>query len=234
MRVGCVLSLIISAWLAAPALARTICGPAMLSSNDIKEETADYTIEAEYPVLCQPKASQTVRDEVTRQLATFKANFTGRDLRDTLHKHAMLTEYEVWQAGQGRYVSVKLQVTIFMGWAHPNHWPVTWVFDMIDGHALTLSDVFCDVDAALAKIAPTVRTLLRESLGEMGFPYMLNPGTAPERDNYRYFIFTEKGITFIFPHYSVAPYVAGQQVVTIPWERLQSTLTKDLEEALLR
>ncbi len=232
MRLSLLIFLVMSAWLAMPVFAQTVCAPAVLSSIEIKEETAGYSIELEYPVLCSPAASRVVRDYVTRSLGDFKADFPEHDLREYPHKHQMITQYSMWRAGSGRYASVKLQVMVYTGGAHPNHWPVTWVFDMTDGHVVTLSDVFTDEVAALATITPMVREVLQQSLGEMAVPSMLEPGTTPQAENYADFILNTEGIAFFFAPYQVAPYAAGQQVVTIPWERVADLLTPAMKSAV--
>lgn len=234
MRLGCVLSLFLSICLVAPALAQSVCAPIVLSSINIREETAGYVIGMEYPVLCQPEARHIIRDEMTKTLGEFKADFPEHDLTAYPRKHEMLSEYEVWKAGHGRYASVKIQVMVYTGGAHPIHWPMTWVFDMTDGRVLGLEDIFNDVGAALGRIAPMVRDVLKAKLGEMAFPDMLDPGTAPTEENYRFFIITEEGVAFFFSHYQVAPYVAGQQVVTIPWEQLDGVLTPTMLKRVVR
>lgn len=231
MRLGFMFSIIVSVWLAVPAFAQTVCAPVVLSSIDIQEETAGYSVDVEYPVLCQPEARRVIRDEVNRSMNAFKHEFPEHDLSEYPHKHELITDYAVWKAGQGRYASVKLQVMVYTGGAHPNHWPVTWVFDMTDGMVLCLPDVFVDVDAALGRIAPLVRGVLRDKLGQMAFPDMLDPGTAPESVNYQAFIFTEEGVAFFFAPYQVAPYAAGQQVVTIPWAQVNDLLVPGVRDA---
>ncbi len=232
MRLSLLSFLLLIVSIATPAFAQSVCAPAVLSSLDIKEETAGYSIDMKYPVLCSPTPRHVIRDYVTSALGEFKADFPEHDLSDYPHKHEMLTEYAVWQAEAGRYTSVKLQVMVYTGGAHPNHWPVTWVFDMTTGAVLTLDDLFEDVDMALAAVSSMVRATLTQLLGEMVVPSMLEPGIAPSSDNYASFILNEEGIAFFFPPYQVAPYAAGQQVVTIPWERVEGLLNPAIKRSL--
>lgn len=210
----------------------TICAPALLNEISIKEQTAGYSIGIKYPVLCSSEATRTVRDHVTRSLSEFKADFPEHDLSDYPHKHEMITEYSIWEAGSGRYASVKLQVMVFTGGAHPNHWPVTWVFDLTNGAALTLDDIFIDVQNSLKAIAPMMRKTLYQSLGDMANPDMLDDGTRPVMPNYDGFIINNEGIAFFFAPYQVAPYAAGQQVVTIPWGNITFLIQPELLKAI--
>jgi hypothetical protein len=208
------------------------CSPAMMSSIRIAEETAGYDIDIEYPVLCSPEATQAIRDHVTRSLSDFKMEFPEHDLSDYPHKHQMITEYAIWLAGHGRLASVKLQEMVYTGGAHPNNWPVTWVFDLTDGHMLTLSDIFVDRQDALIKIAEMVRDMLGKTLGDMHVESMLQDGSTPTTTNYADFILNDEGVAFFFAPYQVAPYASGQQVVTIPYERLDKHLTPEIKTIL--
>lgn len=233
MRLG-LLILFLSTWLAAPVWAQSVsvCAPPVVSSIHIAENTAGYSIDMEYPVLCQPVATRTVRDYVTSMLGEFKAEFPEHDLSEYPRKHEMMSEFAVWGAGQKRFASVKLQVMVYTGGAHPNHWPVTWVFDMKNGRVVKLRDIFADEHVALEAIVPMVREVLTQSLGEMAMPSMMESGIAPQDGNYDDFILNQEGIAFFFAPYQVAAYAAGQQVVTIPWELVHKYLSEEMKEAL--
>lgn len=216
-----------------PVPERTVCAPIVYDAIQINEETAGYSISIEYPVLCDPDASRTIRDHVTRLLSDFKKDFPGNDLRDYPVKHDMHITYAVWPAARERLASVKLGVSVFTGGAHPNHWPVTWIFDMADGETLGLDDVFINRKDALIEIAPMVRKVLIASLGDMYAADMLADGTTPVAGNYDDFILNDEGVVFFFAPYQVAPYAAGEQVVTIPYARLAKFMKPEFK-AMLR
>jgi len=209
-----------------------ICTPIFLDDIQIEEETAGYIIGINYPVLCSADATRTIRDHVTRSLSDFKKDFPEHDLRDYPVKHEMIVEHAIWPAGNGRLASVKLQVMVYTGGAHPNHWPVTWVFDMTDGEALDLDDIFINEQDALIEIAPMVREVLIAKLGQMYLPDMLDDGTTPVVSNYDDFILNDEGIVFYFAPYQVAPYAAGQQMVTIPYGDVKELLTAEIKEII--
>lgn len=140
----------------------------------------------------------------------------------------MLSQYTTWTCGHTRLASVKLQTMVYTGGAHPNHWLNTWVFDLTDGQILTLEDIFPDTQAALEHIAEAVRPKLKQKIDDMYVQSMFDDGTAPTRDNYRYFILSENGITFFFPPYQIAPYAAGQQTATLPFPSFTQYLSPTL------
>lgn len=210
--------------LASPATAQMYCIPPVLGGVAIAEETTGFSVNVKYPVLCSAEASRAIRDHVTDFLSKFKLQFPEHDLKDYPHKHQIMTDYSIWTAADGRFASVKLDVMVFTGGAHPNSWPDTMVFDLTDGHRIGLDEVFTDPRRALAELAPVVRDALALTLGSMLQPDMLVSGTFPEPLNYEDFILNDEGIAFFFAPYQVAPYAAGEQVVTIPWSHLAPLL----------
>jgi len=235
MRIGTALLIGFLLIICAPltvAASSTICAPPVLTNIQISEETAGYNIDIQYPVLCAPAASKTIRDYVTRSLSEFKMDFPEHDLTDYRHKHQMMTEYDAWTTEGGRLISVKIQEMVYTGGAHPNNWPVTWVFDMTDGHVLTLDDIFISKRDALIEVAEIVLSVLIESLGEMYVSDMLDSGTIPVEKNYEDFILNKEGVVFFFAPYQVAPYASGQQIVTIPYDRLDKLLTPEIKAIL--
>lgn len=210
----------------------TRCAPIVLGSIKIKENTAGYDIDVEYPVLCSPEATRTIRDFSTRELSDFKMDFPEHDLSEYPRRHEMITGYSAWPAAQGRYASIVIQIMVYTGGAHPNNWPVTWVFDLTDGQPLTLTDIFEDTASVLTTIAPMVRKVVQTELGEMYIEDMAESGTIPTKENYEDFIINDEGIVFFFAPYQVAPYAAGQQVVTIPWSQVDSFLKPIFRESL--
>ena len=209
-----------------------ICSPAVLGDVHVREETAGFTIDLDYPVLCRADVTRTLRDHVCTALADFKLEFPEHDRSEFRHKYEMFVRYETWTAARGRLVSVRLHTMVYTGGAHPNNWPETWVFDMATGQRLGLEDVFADPVQALTDIAPLVRADLRRTLGRMALDDMLAPGTTPTAKNYEDFVLTDQGITFLFAPYQVAPYAAGEQAVALPYKKLAPLLSTKFRKIL--
>ena len=121
---------------------------------------------------------------------------------------------------------------VFTGGAHPNYWPVTWVFDMTDGHVLDPGDIFLNEQDALIEVARIARQELKKTLGDMSLQDMVDDGTTPVAINFKDFILDKDAMILFFAPYQVAPYAAGQQTVTIPYDRLVSHLTPEIQAIL--
>jgi len=216
-----------------PALlaAGSKCTPLVLSKIHVAEETAGFIVNIHYPVLCADRANHTIRNWVGHRLFDFKKFDPDHDLSDFPHKYEMVMNYSVWPAASGRLASVKLDVEVYTGGAHPNHWPMTWIFDMSDGDTLTLEELFTDVDTTLPTLSAICRAVLSRKYGS-DIRDMIFPGTEPLEENFSRFILNDEGVAFIFPHYQVAPYAFGEQVVTIPYAHITKYFTPEVNQML--
>nr|WP_321258168.1 DUF3298 domain-containing protein [uncultured Pseudodesulfovibrio sp.] len=216
-----------------PALlmAGTKCTPLVLSEIHVEEETAGFIVDTRYPVLCAKTANRTLRDWVGHRLFDFKKFDPDHDLSEFPHKYEMTMNYSVWPAASERFASVKLDVDVYSGGAHPNHWPMTWVFDMTNGTTITLEELFTDMDTALPAVSSMCRAVLLRTLGPE-LKDMIFSGTKPLEENFSRYILNDQGIIFIFPHYQVAPYSSGEQVVTIPYAHITEYFTSTTNQKL--
>ncbi|MBG0790815.1 MAG: DUF3298 domain-containing protein [Desulfovibrionaceae bacterium] len=214
------------------AAAGSPCGPAVLSAATVRENTPGFSVDAQYPVLCAPKARRMVRDRVSSEIASFKMADPEHDLSFFPHQYALDIRYAAWVAADGRLASVKLNVSAYTGGAHPNHWPVTWVFDLEQDRPIPLSGLFADTATALPEVAAMVREPLRRSLGDMFVPEMMEYGLQPTEENFSRFVLTGEGAAFFFAPYQVGPYAAGEQVVTVPYADLAPLLAPAARELL--
>ncbi|EGB14326.1 hypothetical protein DND132_1113 [Pseudodesulfovibrio mercurii] len=231
-RIPTLLTVLILLLGASPLRAAPFCDPPVLTAVAIEERTPGFTVDAEYPVLCRAEPSRVIRDFVSNTIFDFKKVDPGHDLSVFPHPYELLTRYAVWPTAEGRFVSVKLHVMAYTGGAHPNNWPMTWVFDMADGGEITLNRLFPDREAALDRVSALCRKVLSASLGGMLVPDMLDAGVRPVEDNFKRFILTGEGVAFFFAPYQVAPYAAGEQVVTIPFDHLGGLIAPNIAAAV--
>lgn len=117
-------------------------------------------------------------------------------------------------------VSIRFQVYYCSrGAAHPSHSTDVINFQPAAGVQLWLSDVFQRPEAALA-------VLRSDCAAQLGLtpddPFY--EGLDPDHANYRCFNITRDGLLFTFREYQVAPYVAGEPSLTIPWQSLVDLL----------
>ena len=116
----------------------------------------------------------------------------------------------------GEIVSVRLAVSFYSaGAAHPGWSSVTWTADLAGGRMLALADLFAPGSNYLQTLAGVCMPEIaaRDSA-------FWPEGAGPAEENYRSWNLTPGGLLITFDPYQVAPYAAGPQEVTIPYERL--------------
>lgn len=121
--------------------------------------------------------------------------------------------------------SVLVDGYIYTGGAHGLSYQYAYTFDTENETVLTLDDVFTDVDAGLAAVAPLASIQITSNLGSFADSEWISDGTASDNpDNYASWSLTDRGISFYFGPYHVAPYAAGPQHVAIPFTELTNVL----------
>ena len=118
------------------------------------------------------------------------------------------------------YISVVLRESEYTGGAHPDTNIVTYNYDVKDKKELSLTDFMSlqnASNAAQAQLAPRLAAAANETTLDANTQQMLTEGTDPTvPDNFSNFTFTSDSVTIYFGQYQVAPYVFGEQDVTIP------------------
>lgn len=122
-------------------------------------------------------------------------------------------------------LSVIISEYMYTGGAHGISFQYAFTFDTEAETVLTLDDIFTDVDAGLAVVAPLAVTQINETLGEFADSDWIADGTSPDNpENYGVWYLSTDGINFYFGSYQVAPYAAGPQTVVIPWTDVADVL----------
>ncbi|MDB4983932.1 MAG: secreted deoxyriboendonuclease [Patescibacteria group bacterium] len=118
------------------------------------------------------------------------------------------------------YISVAVREEGFTGGAHGFHNVFTYNYDVKNKKEIAITDL-----TTLDNAASRSRAILSKKLAEAAnvpkldqdSATMMEDGTDPTvLENFQQFTFTQASITFYFGEYQVAPYVFGEQDVTIP------------------
>ncbi|GAB4399983.1 MAG: hypothetical protein OHK003_25100 [Anaerolineales bacterium] len=106
------------------------------------------------------------------------------------------------------------------GAAHPGHYSISVNYDLANGHAVTLDELFLPGSDYLTTLSEICKNdiLTRNP----GFESFIS-GADPLPENYTRWNLSDEGFLVItFDEYQVAPYAAGAQTVNIPISQLQS------------
>ena len=196
----------------------------------ITEEKEFYTIDVTYP--------ETSFGTVTADLKTFATDTITQWKQQTNIENLTPEEIEMFGLGDGRThglwisyqetvsahaVSYLVAVSTYEGGAHPNTGYISFVYDQL-GKKIELADLFKSGIPYLKRLSEFARVEL--ATREFAAADMIAAGTEPTTENFSTFAIEDIGLTLVFSPYQVAPYAAGEQLVTIPWDQLSDLLNQ--------
>lgn len=184
------------------------------------EINVDYPLE--YAEL--PFAMERLDSVIDTEIQSFMMMFVEADIVPSWSGWGLSMVYSEVRYSETIF-TVIFDEYLYTGGAHGT--PITYAmtFDTEAETELTLDDVFTDVDAGLALVAPFAVAQVNELLGEYADSDWIATGTAPDdENNYATWALSEEGIIFYFGAYQVAPYAAGTQMVIIPFTDLLDVL----------
>lgn len=204
-----------------------------------------YTMELKLPEL--PPAAAELRDTidryVDRQKRDFLSSLESPAARARAHELPWDLNLDIAVASRtDRFINVQVDGSAFTGGAHPTPIVDSFTFDLEKRQVVGIDDLFADPQAAETAFATEARRQLLTALDDQDEPLasdseQIDDGTAPGKDRYRVFSLLTgpdnkvHGLTFIFPPYQVASYVAGPQAVDVPSEAFTAYLKPEYREA---
>ncbi len=201
-------------------------------SFSLEDKTDTYTI-----AITIPKTGNEALDVSLQKYAEFlKAEFSEMygpgqftpEEYDLLgfsdgRRYELTVNGEAWE--HGPISGVVLDRYTFTGGAHGATDFIPFAYDA-DGTPIGLDALFVPGSHYLERIAEYIGPVLKEKL-EQDDAYlenMFSVGVKPDPGNYMVFMVGDEGITFVFQEYQVAPYAAGSQRVTVPFDDLADIL----------
>lgn len=110
------------------------------------------------------------------------------------------------------------------GMAHGYHYHRVLNYDLDEGEAFELADLFLPDTNYLQRLSDYSRKVLQRKLTDKS---MIAAGTEPTPENFRNWNLKPMGLVITFEEYQVAPYVFGSQTVIIPYSQLQDIIDPD-------
>jgi hypothetical protein len=211
-------------------------------SKSIKESNKKlvYEIKAVYPQLSGgnnpnfEKFNQVVRTSVTRKVGTFKKEMAPEPEEEPRPENSMGSDLDVSykiELAKDDLISVVFSVSsYYQGAAHPSSYSETVNYDLKNGRALKLSDLFKS-DAKYLNAISTycIADLKKQSKEKDGMldDSSINSGAGPSAKNYQSWVITKRGLGINFDAYQVGPYAAGPQYVLVPYSSIKDLINPD-------
>lgn len=120
------------------------------------------------------------------------------------------------------YISTIFYTEIFLGGAHPNHYINTIVYDKVNNTIIDIDYLINNDIVKLNELSSLSREYLSHNkvFDNTDIKDMLFKGTTSDKNNFKRFIFTDKGIIIFFERYQIAPYYFGEYNILIPYEKV--------------
>ena len=223
---------------------------AEIVARQIKENNKKlkYEVYAEYPQLTGSvdpnfeKFNQTVRSLMIKKVSDFKKEMApsedepSPDSANTPADEAMGSDINIgYQIALAKddLISIEFTVSSYSaGAAHPNSYSEVVSFDLKNGKALKLAELFQPGSKYLQTIsAYCMQALKKQAQGQGDYAMMdedwIKKGAGPDLSNYENWTITKKGLRITFDPYQVAAYAAGPQQVSVSYSALKEIIKTD-------
>ena len=189
-----------------------------------------YSITAQTPQLTgsdDPRVlvfNQQLSNLITKEVDTYRQSF--QELPVTPNSNGSFLEATYTIVSQiGDLWSFKFDFSFYADTAaHPGLNSVTLNYDLGQGQALILDDLFLPNSNYLEKIAEYCMNELRKQPYSESFS---QEGAQPTRENYRNWNIEPDGLLITFDAYQVAPGAAGPQKIVVPYSELTSVINPE-------
>jgi len=186
-----------------------------------------YTIKAQIPQLTgsgDPRVlafNQLVNNRLTNEINIWRQSFRQLPITSVSYGSSLELRYALISQ-IGDLWSFKFDFWFYSdGAAHPGLNSITMTYDLGQGRELALGDLFLPNVNYLEVISNYCVNELRKRPYSDSF--FLN-GADPTPENYRNWNIAPDGLLITFDEYQVAPYAAGPQQVTVPYNELTSVI----------
>jgi hypothetical protein len=183
------------------------------TTKSITDEGEDYSIDVQYPVTADAAVNEKLSGLVDAEMRSFRSQ-AANGSPSTAWKNTLVIRFEVPDAPDGLF-SIVFHSYIYTGGAHGMTHVITRNYETPGGRQLTLDDLFRPKSDYLPVLSDIAVSELRSKLGESADTDWIKRGTAPDHANFERFTLTRDAVVFHFEAYTVAPYAAGIQTVTV-------------------
>ena len=187
----------------------------------------DYTMKVTTPVMngsTDPHVvafNQAVSQLVQKQEAGFKKSLLEVTPSPASPGSTFDLKYTL-VSQSAHIVSLQLKMDQYMaGAAHPLQTSLSFSYDLAKGQEISLDQLFVPGANYLQAISDYCKTTLSKT--DLGSVLFMD-GLSPTTDNYRNWNISDQGLVITFDEYQVAPYAAGPQRVTVPYQALKDLI----------
>lgn len=200
----------------------------LLATREIREEgdlPVQYILEITYPFLENGGEkgevfNDSVQSEMDTQIEAFMQSLEELGGESLPGPAGLYISYTITTSAHN-LISVKFDVSVYTGGAHPYPYSLAYNFDLSAGQPLALENLFEPGSDYLQKISDYCIAELQTR--EAVFPDF-EQYIQPDPENFPTWNIQDNGLLITFDVYLVAPYAAGPQMVEVPYETMKGII----------
>jgi len=205
----------------------------LLRDKKISEKSKGFHIDISYPMMTESahregmeKLNALVHNYFQEQIKQFRSDFKlseGAGPADV--PWSLNYSYEIRYKSPS-LVSILFCGSNFCGGAHPT--PIFYCvnFDLVKAKTVVMKDIFVKGSGYYEKLSLIcIKELKKRDISSNS--ETINEGASPKAENFECFYFSSDALVVVFPPYQVAPYVAGEQEVAIPYSSISALIDKN-------
>ena len=197
-----------------------VVNKAAIVNKEIKEDIENYIIDINYPHLDVRELDENISKEINRQISEFKEAVKTPSPNSA--KTTLIIGYKTVYNKDG-LVSIKFETEAYTGGAHPSHTIWTKNFTIPDKKEITYEDVILN-DSMLE----TLSQYSLDHFQKQNLEYdLFLEGLEAKKENFSVFNLTDESMIIYFNEYQIAPYVAGNFELAIPYSLISPDINAD-------
>jgi Protein of unknown function (DUF3298). len=164
------------------------------------------SIKYSYPITIYSNINIEVKELINKLVSDFYNNLPKEKIGDLEYTLNITYDTKIYKD----YTTYIFYIDTYTGGAHSNNKVITFTY-----HKKERVYIKKIIGNNIEKLSNYIRNDLYKRKGFL--KDMVEEGTTANLYNYKNFYYDEKGITFIFNPYQVAPYVYGFIEITVPY-----------------
>lgn len=188
--------------------------------KEIKEDGDTYQISGYIPQTNYKDFNEKIQNIIDNYIKEFKSDIS--DIKPISEDFKFTLEFTFDAYEHENYISYVIHEYVNLGGAHPNTYISTISYDIKNKKVITIEDLLKMNPKILDILSKYTHKKLKENpiIKEVNDSGMLTEGTKPTTENFKRFAFDKNGLIIFFETYQVAPYVAGDFSITVPYSEL--------------
>lgn len=188
--------------------------------REIKQEGNGYRLSIFYPETKFKKLNIQIQERIKKEKKDFLEKV--KEVENILEGKTCTFDITFNQYEYQDYLSFAFEITVYLCGAHPNNYYFTVNYDTKNNEMITVETMLKKDSAFLDKLAKESYDILKEEkqVKEYSNEDYLKEGLKAIQSNYENFIFDKDKLIVFINRYQIAPYVAGNFEVRIPYGKI--------------